>query len=195
MPDIPKDEIKRKIFHLLSLVYIFGYWYIPKIMIILGLSIAIVVVIFFEYFRFKNRRFNNFFKNNFKGFYRPEEADRISGLLGTLSGALLTILMFHNKHMVFVSFLYFTFGDSSAALVGKVFGKNKFFTGKSLEGSLVCFMVCFIIGVFIFDWKFAFLGAVVATIVEAIPWKINDNFWMQIINAGFLSFLSNLMKY
>ena len=195
MVRIPKDEIKRKMFHLLSLIYIFGYWYISKVFVVCGLLIAIIFVIFFEYFRFKNRKFNNFFKNNFKGFYRPEEADKISGLIWTLSGALITILIFRNKYMVFASFLYFAFGDSSAALVGRVFGKNKTFAGKSLEGSLVCLTVCFIIGVFIFDLKFALLGAIVATIVEAIPWKINDNFWMQIINAGFLSFLSNLMTY
>jgi len=195
MAGIPKDEIKRKIFHLLSLIYIIGYWYISKVVIICGLLSAIVMVVFFEYFRFKNLKFNNFFKDNFKGFYRPEEADGISGLIGTLSGALLTVLMFHNKYMVFASFLYFAFGDSSAALIGKVFGKNKIFAGKSLEGSLMCLIVCFVVGVFIFNWKFALIGAVVATIVEMIPWKINDNFWMQIINAGFLSFLSKIMIY
>ncbi|MDR1511676.1 MAG: hypothetical protein LBS15_02770 [Endomicrobium sp.] len=195
MVGIPKDEIKRKMVHLLSLIYVLSYWYVSKVVVVCELFIAIIVVVFFEYLRFKNHRFNNFFKNNFKGFYRPEEANRISGLIGTLVGALLTILMFHNKYMVFTSFLYFAFGDSSAALIGRALGKNKTFAGKSLKGSLACFIVCFIIGIFIFNWKFALIGAVVSTIVEAIPWKMNDNFWMQIINAGFLSFLSKIMTY
>ncbi|MDR1720956.1 MAG: hypothetical protein LBR09_00970 [Endomicrobium sp.] len=193
MVNFPEDEVKRKIFHLFSLIYIFGYWYLSKTTVIYGLVTAMCVVIFFEYLRFKNTRFNDFFKRNFKGFYRSEEAGKMSGLIATLSGALLAILVFHNKYMVFVSFLYFAFGDSAAALVGKAFGRHKIFRGKSLEGSLACLLVCFISGIFIFNWEFALIGAVVATIVEAVPWKIGDNFWMQIINAGFLSFLSGII--
>ncbi|MDR3256076.1 MAG: hypothetical protein LBT18_00200 [Endomicrobium sp.] len=192
MASIPKDEIKRKGFHLVSLIYVFGYWYFPKTTV-WGLIIVIVIVAFCELLRFKIPKFNDFFKNNFKGFYRAEEANKISGLVGTLSGALITMLIFQNKYMVFASFLYFAFGDSSAALVGRSIGKHKIFLEKSLEGSLACFVTCFVVGLFIFNWQFALAGAAIATIVEAIPWKINDNFWMQIINAGLLTALSNIM--
>ncbi|MDR0800813.1 MAG: hypothetical protein LBN01_04780 [Endomicrobium sp.] len=189
---IPRDEIKRKGFHLLSLIYIFGYWYLPKTTIIWGLAVTIAIVILCECLRVKIPKFNAFFKNNFKGFYRPEEAEKISGLLGTLSGALLTVLIFPDRYMVFASFLYFAFGDSAAALAGKAFGRHKTFAGKSLEGSLACFAACFTTGLFIFNWQFALTGAVIAATVEAIPWKISDNFWMQIINAGILTLLSNI---
>jgi dolichol kinase len=194
MVGVLRDEIKRKGFHLLSLIYVFGYWYLSEITVVCGLAIAIVIVVLFEYLRFKILRLNNFFKNNFKGFYRSEEADRISGLTGTLSGALLAILIFPNRYMVFASFLYFVFGDSAAALVGKIFGRHKTFAGKSLEGSLACLTVCFIAGLFIFNWQFALTGAIVAAIVEAVSWKISDNFWMQIINAGVLTLLSYVMS-
>ncbi|OEG69325.1 hypothetical protein ATZ36_02160 [Candidatus Endomicrobiellum trichonymphae] len=194
MVGVPRDEIKRKGFHLLSLIYVFGYWYLSKITVVCGLVIAIVIVVLLEYLRFKILRLNNFFKNNFKGVYRPEEADKISGLTGTLSGALLAILIFPNRYMVFASFLYFVFGDSAAALTGKIFGGHKTFAGKSLEGSLTCLAVCFIAGLFIFNWQFALAGAVIAAIVEAVPWKISDNFWMQIINAGVLTLLSYIMS-
>jgi dolichol kinase len=191
----PRDEIKRKGFHLVSLVYVFGYWYLPKIIIIYSLVIVITIVVFCEYLRFKISSFNNFFKDNFKGFYRLEEIDKISGLLGTLLGALFTIIIFSNRYMVFASLLYFSFGDAFAALIGKVFGRHKTFAGKSLEGSLACFIVCVISGFFLFNLKFTLIGAFIATLVEVIPWKINDNFWMQIINAGVLTILSNVMVY
>jgi dolichol kinase len=194
MISVPRDEIKRKGFHLLSLIYVFGYWYLPKATVVCGLVVAIIIVVLFEYLRFKILRFNDFFKNNFKGFYRHGEADKISGLTGTLSGALLTILIFPDRYMVFASFLYFVFGDSAAALVGKIIGRHKIFSRKSLEGSLSCLAVCFIVGLFIFNWKFALAGAAIAAIVEAIPWKISDNFWMQIINAGVLTLLSYTMS-
>jgi len=193
MAGIPKDELKRKAFHLLSLIYVFGYWYLDKTIVIWGLAAAIAVVGLLELLRFNVPKFNDFFCNNFKGFYRPDEAKKVSGLLGTLSGALIAILLFSNKYMVFASFLYLSFGDSSAALVGKTIGKHKTFFGKSLEGSLACFIACLICGLFIFNWKFALLGAVIATAVEALPWKINDNFWMQIINAAVLTFFSGVI--
>lgn len=199
MVSVPKDELKRKGFHLISLVYVFGYWYLPKEIVIGGLAIAILIVILLELLRFKVPKCNEFFCNNFKGFYRPEEATKVSGLIGTLSGALIAILVFdlffHQKEMVFASFLYLAFGDSIAALVGRTIGKHKLITGKSIEGSIACLLACFIAGLFIFNWKFALAGAVIATIVEAIPWKINDNFWMQIINAGLLTLLAQFMVW
>jgi len=193
MATIPKDEIKRKGFHLLTLIYVFGYWYLEKPVVVWGLAIAIFVVAMLEFLRFKVPACNNFFCKNFKGFYRPEEADKISGLIWTLLGALITALIFPNRYMVMASFLYLAFGDSVAALAGKSFGRHKSFAGKSVEGSIACFIACFIAGLFLFNWKFAFAGALIATIVESIPWKMNDNFWMQIINAGLLTLLSGVM--
>jgi len=194
MANIPKDEIKRKVIHLAILVYVLGYWYFPKNVVVSVMVSVIVVVALCELVRFKSRKVNIFLKNNFKGFYRPQEIYKISGLIGTLSGSLITILLFKNKHVVLTSFLYLIFGDSAAALAGKSIGKHKIMLSeKSLEGSLACFVTCFIAGLFNFNWVFALTGAIVATIVEAIPWKINDNFWIPIINAGFLTTLSNVI--
>ncbi|MDR2860324.1 MAG: hypothetical protein LBV66_00635 [Elusimicrobiota bacterium] len=194
-----KDELKRKGFHLLSLIYIFAYWFLEKKIVIYGLIAAILIVALLEFIRFKIPIFNNFFKKHFKGFYRAEEADKISGLLGTLTGALAAILIFDSifdsKIMVFASFLYLAFGDSFAAIVGKTIGKHKLPTGKTIEGSAACFAACLISGLFLFNFKFAFVGALIATIVESIPWKINDNFWMQIVNAGLLTLLSQFMLW
>ncbi|MDR2818135.1 MAG: hypothetical protein LBB37_01670 [Endomicrobium sp.] len=193
MACIPKDEIKRKSFHLLSLLYVFGYWYLPKNIVILGFSVAMTIVILLEYIRFKFPKINDFFKNNFKGFYRSEEADKISGVIWTLLGAFIAILLFPNKSMVFASLLYLAFGDAAAALVGRTIGRYKISTSKSLEGSFACFTVCFIIGLFLFNIQFALIGAIAATLIEAIPWKLNDNFWIQIINTGILTAISSVM--
>ncbi|MDR3048373.1 MAG: hypothetical protein LBV16_00795 [Elusimicrobiota bacterium] len=190
-----KDELKRKGFHLLLLLYAAGYWYLPRNTVIIGLAMLIFVVGSLEFLRFKVPACNAFFCAHFKGFYRKEEIDKVSGLIGTLAGALLTIIIFQDKYMVLTSFLYLAFGDSSAALVGKTLGKHKSFAGKSVEGSLACFCACFIVGLFLFNWLFALLGAIIAAIIEAIPWKINDNFWMQIINAGLLTALACLIPY
>ena len=195
MVSFPKDELKRKSFHMLLLIYVFGYWYLPKSAVIWGLSIAIFIVAVMELVRLKISACNTFFCNNFKGFYREHEADKVSGILGTLSGALITVILFPNKYMVMGSFLYLAFGDSTAAILGKMFGKHKTFAGKTVEGSLACFAACFIAGLFLFNWQFALAGAFIAMIVEAIPWKINDNFWMQIVNAGMLTLISGAIVW
>jgi dolichol kinase len=193
--DILKDELKRKGFHLLLLIYVAGYWYLDRITVIIGLAIAIFIVALLEILRFKVPACNAFFCSHFKGFYRKEEADKVSALIGTLSGALLTIIIFQDKFMVLASFLYLAFGDSSAALIGRTLGKHKLISGKSIEGSLACFSACLIVGLCLFNWVFALIGAFIATAIEAIPWKINDNFWMQIINAALLTFLAYLIPY
>jgi dolichol kinase len=102
--------------------------------------------------------------------------------------------LFENKNFVLASFLYLAFGDSVAALAGKAWGKHKIYAGKSLEGTLACFIVCFGIGLLILPtWQFAFAGALIAAFIETIPWPLNDNFWMQILNAGILTFLSKVL--
>jgi uncharacterized membrane protein YraQ (UPF0718 family) len=62
MLSVSKDEIKRKGFHLFSLIYVFGYWYLPKTAVVYGLVIAIIIVVLFEYLRFKILRLNDFFQ-------------------------------------------------------------------------------------------------------------------------------------
>ncbi|MDR1122438.1 MAG: hypothetical protein LBL02_00155 [Endomicrobium sp.] len=195
MACIPKDEIKRKSFHLLSLLYIFGYWYLSKNIVIFGLIVVMIIVVLLEYIRFKLSKVNDFFKNNFKGFYRFEEVRKVSGLIWTLSGAFIAIVLFPNKSIVFVSLLCFAFGDTVAALVGRGIGRHKIFTNKSLEGSFACFIVCFIIGLFFFNIQFALIGAISATLTEAIFWKLSDNFWMQIINTGILTAASSVIAW
>jgi dolichol kinase len=199
MNAVLKNEIKRKSFHLLLLIYAFGYWFLDKSVVVWGLLIALAVAALFEITRFRFKTFNRIFKIFFRGLYRPQEANKTSALLGTLTGALLPILFLPDKNMVFASFLYLAFGDSVAALVGKAFGKNRMPHGKSLEGSGACFAACFVVGLFLFNVKFALLGALIAAIVEVMPWDRlplkNDNFWMQIINAVLLTVLSLIIPW
>ena len=58
---VPKDEVKRKGFHMLSLIYVFGYWFLPKNIVIWGLAIAIAIVAILEILRFNAPWFNIFF--------------------------------------------------------------------------------------------------------------------------------------
>ena len=182
----PADEIKRKRFHLLTLLYIAAYWMLPLPVVLGGLGTLIMIVLIGELVRLRVPSFNEWILAALGGVHRAEETQKISGLLWTLSGSLLTMAIYPDRVAVLASLLYLAFGDAGAALFGKRFGKHKLFWGKSLEGSLACFLICLCVGLFLFSFPLALAGALVATLIELIPWPLNDNFWMPLLTTGSL---------
>jgi len=186
----PLDEIKRKSFHLLTLIYIIAYAYLSRQTILVAMGVLIFLVVVTEALRLRFPSFNRKLLKVLGGVHRDNEANSVSGLPWTLSGSFFTMLLFPDKSIVLASLLYLALGDASAALVGKRMGKRKIFWGKTLEGSLACFLVCFMIGLFFFKLPVALAGALAAAIIELFPWALNDNFWMPIISAFALSQIS-----
>lgn len=190
---LPHDEIRRKSFHLLSLLYILAFWLLPRQMVLTGLGILIVLVVLAEVLRLRIPSLNEKLLTVLGGVHRDQEVKALSGLPWTLCGSFLTIFLFPDRTIVLISFLYLAFGDAFAALVGKRLGKHKILGGdKSVEGSLGCFTACYVISLFFFSWPLALLAALLATIVEVIPWPLNDNFWMPLVSASFLTALAPL---
>ena len=68
--------------------------------------------------------------------------------------------------------------------------------GKSIEGNIACLAVCLAIGVIIFitTGKPAFTvilaGAVIASIVQALPLRVNDNITICIISAAAMTLIA-----
>ena len=194
MSFIPQDEIKRKMFHLLMILYIVAYYYLPErtVLIILGTFTVFCAII--EIVRYYNDKFNFFLLRTFSGIYRKSEEYKVAGILWTLIGAIITIVLFENRSCVLASFLFLALGDSAAALFGKAIGRHKIYAGKTLEGSLACFVVCVVVGFIIFQsWQIALIGALIATFIESIPWPLSDNLWMQVANAGVLTALTKYL--
>lgn len=188
MISFPQDEIKRKLFHFSIIFYIAAYYFLPKSTVIIGLIVLIAIAGTVEVVRAHNHKFNALMLKMFSGIYRKSEEHQVTGIVWTLIGAVITIIVFDDKSCVIASFFYLALGDSAAALVGRSIGKHKIYGGKSLEGSFACFIVCLIAGLFIFDsWQLALAGGLIATFVESIPWPLSDNLWMQIVNAGALT--------
>lgn len=196
MDNFPADEIKRKLFHLLTLIYIIFYWFTPVTVVLAGLGITIILVLFFEILRLRHTRFNYWLLSFLGGVHRGHETDKMSGLAFTLAGSFFTILLFFgDKNIVMASFMYLAFGDTFAAIVGKAMGKHKITKDKTWEGSIACFIVCLICGLFFLKWPVAVLGAFIATIIELIPWPVNDNFWMPLVASGTLIFLVSTFHF
>lgn len=194
MVHLPLDEIKRKSFHLLILLYILAYWLLPRPVVLWGFGILITIVIAGELVRLRRPAFNAWLLDTLGGIHREEETKNLSGLPWTLSGSFLTMLLFPNKTIVLISFFYLAFGDAVAALIGKRFGRHRTLWGKTLEGSAACFVACLLIGIFFLPWQTAVLGALCATVIELVPWPLNDNFWMPLFSAFALTMLLPLFK-
>jgi dolichol kinase len=190
----PIDEIKRKSFHLLILLYILAYWALPRTFVLEVFGALILAVITAELVRLRVPVFNRWLLTCLGGIHREEETKGLSGLPWTLSGSFLTMLLFPDRAVVMISFFYLAFGDALAALVGRRFGRHRLVAGKTLEGSMACFVVCLAVGLVFLKLPVAVLGALAATVIEIVPWPLNDNFWMPLFSASALTLLLPFFK-
>jgi dolichol kinase len=119
---------------------------------------------------------------------RPRDKDRF--VLGPVTlglGALLALLLYPSPAAT-IAIYALAFGDGFASLIGKVFGRHRpyFMLGKSLEGSMACFGAVFVTAYGVSrSFKAAFIAALTATLVEALPLEDYDNIALP-ISVGFM---------
>jgi dolichol kinase len=92
-------------------------------------------------------------------------------------GALLALLLYPSP-AASIAIYALAFGDGFASLAGKLFGvlRPRFLCGKSVEGSLACFVAVFIAAYRVSSSvRIAFVAAFTATAVEALPLADYDN--------------------
>ena len=184
-------ELKRKIIHLIGLLIPICYYFFrerdPIAIIILLLLTAIYF--FLELLRLTNKRAQRYFLTHFSSLLRTHEKQKITGTGYYLLSGLLSVSLF-KKELAIACLSFLVLGDMFAAIIGTRFGHNKIIAGKSLEGSLACFIVCLVIGLFIawlfpnyLNLKIIAIGAFVATIVELLPLGLDDNLTIPLISG------------
>ena len=112
---------------------------------------------------------------------RGEESKPTTGAWATL-GILITLLAFKREFAI-PAMLYAQVGDPAAEIIGRSLGRHRLLNNKTLEGSLGCFIVNLVVGlvccqVLPLSPGVAALGALVATLAEAVPLSIGDNLMM-----------------
>jgi dolichol kinase len=188
-------EAKRKLSHWCILIVPACYFFLFSKNLTLGiLGIVILIVSVFEIIRLKNDKLNRALLAAFKGIYRPEEMNRTSTLIYTLSGMFFTIFLFP-KTIAILAILFLTFGDGFAALVGEKWGKHRLYQGtkKTWEGSIANLFTCLIVGI-IFSIFFPEIslrqvlpGAVAVALIEALPLS-KDNILIPVFAALIMTF-------
>jgi diacylglycerol kinase (CTP) len=105
------------------------------------LSLGALIVIPFDVLRLKRPDLNHRIVRVFKAIIRIEEVRTLSGTSFLIMGAFIVVLLFP-KQIAVLSILFLAFGDPSSSIVGVLFGKDKIWGRKSLQGALACFGVC-----------------------------------------------------
>ncbi len=182
-------ELKRKLFHLFSILYIplfyllnkyFGFYYAIGIFLLLS-----IIFLIEEIYRIKFDKKLPFFNV----LYRENDKNKIAAHFYFTIGAMFVFLFFPFD-IACVSLLMTTFGDAFAALIGVRFGRHKIYKEKSLEGSLAEFFVNLLIASIILnDFYVVFSMALTATAVEVFLTKVDDNLGIPLL-SGFVGFLA-----
>jgi dolichol kinase len=182
-------EIKRKLFHHLPLLYMGLYAAFPRWVTQWLLFLALVLLSAVEFLRIRRPEINAWFLARFGGIHRPAEVLHASGIYWTLLGCWATMVIFTNRKIVLAAMGFLVFGDTVAALVGQKYGRKPWpmNPSKTLEGSGGFALASLLWGLLFVRWPVAVLGAAAGAWVEARPLPWNDNFWIPLLSALFLS--------
>lgn len=189
-----KDEVVRKLIHLTSLSIPTIYYFISRE---LALKILIPLTVFFlvaDLIRYFVPPFAKLFYIVFGFLLRKHERDKkkmnLNGATYVLISAVACVLLFP-KVFVVTSFAVLIISDSSAALIGRKFGKHKFLS-KSLEGTATFFVTACIVILLapkvtgdILEYIIGFIAVGIGAIVENISYGFADDNLTIPLSIGF----------
>ena len=180
-----EQEGLRKSTHFLALV-------IPAIYLILphgwavGLMIAAnIFIIGFEIIRLRRWSPWRFLSIIFGQMIRPKEQNgNFTGAVYILLAGLFCILFF-DKYVAATAMTFIIIGDVGSAMVGRRWGKHRLLGSKTLEGSLAFLVIALAATAAIphVPWTVGILGALVATVAEALSIYRDDNLTVP-LSAG-----------
>lgn len=179
-----RHELVRKAIHLTSLSIPVIYFFISKqlaLTLLIPMTAAFIIVdVARYYFAPVSEWFYRWFGWLLRRHEQDEKKKRLNGATNVLISACLCVLLFP-KLITVTAFAILIVSDSTSALVGRRFGKRRFFD-KSLEGS-IAFFVSAVLVVFVapkvafhpLEYVIGIVAAGVGAIVEAISMKVDDN--------------------
>ncbi len=165
--------------HIFNLVIPFTYLFIfeSRFQVLCILVPLTVFAIIIEYLRVHSVIIKKLFGDFLISMLRLHEMDgKYTGATWVFIGSTITIAIFP-KEIAIISLVYMSIGDTVAGLVGRKFGKIKFYD-KTIEGSLAGLIFCLLSGYLVqlsLPMEVVISGAFAAMFIELLPISIDDN--------------------
>lgn len=178
-------EIKRKMFHLCSIIFPVCYLLTSKTTMCIILVAITSVTIYLDISRHYNEKIKWFVDKFFGRFLRIKEASGNRALSGSsymATGLFVSCLLFP-KGLAITSWLVLIISDSFAAIVGMKFG-SPLFNGKSYEGLIAFFVSTVFISImsyYMVGFRTSFFIIMVSSLLTSLveffseQLNINDN--------------------
>ena len=190
-----RDEVYRKLIHLTSLSIPIVYYFITRELALKILIPMTILSIIMDVGRYLYPQIGKFFYMVFGFLLRDHERDNkkrnLNGATYVLISAVVCILIFP-KIFFITAFAVLIVSDSSAALIGRKWGKHKFIF-KSLEGTVAffisgCFVVLFSpkINGTISEYFIGIFAVAVGAIAENISYGWADDNLSIPLSVGFV---------
>lgn len=182
----------RKLWHLFGGIIPLIYLSILRERGIMLLFLAPILIGFllFDILRLKNAEMNEKIFNYLRAIILEKDRNQLNASTYFLLSSFITILLF-KREVAVVAILFMSLGDPAAAITGNRFGKTAIF-GKTLEGSLGCFIFCFFVSLLFFDIWVSLAAALAATLIELLPLKLDDNLLIPPVSGAVLTLLISL---
>jgi diacylglycerol kinase (CTP) len=189
----------RKIWHMSGVFGMFlAYTYLPHAVSLTILVVAWLSFVPFDFLRQKNAALNDWAVHAFKPIMRQSEVKKLAGTTYLLSGVLIVDLIFQ-RPVVGLTLLFLAFADPIASYFGILYGKDKIFGHKSIQGFMAAFFVCAALTfTFLLYHNYmtdrlivvSMLAGLVGAFAELIPvGKLDDNLTLPVMSAIGLSIL------
>ena len=177
-------ELVRKTIHLSSLSIPIVYFFIAKsaaLAILIPLTLAFLAADLTRFFHAPTKKvFGEYFGWLLRMHERDTNARRLNGATYVLLSATICILVFP-KIIAITAFTILIISDTSAALIGRKYGRHKFLK-KSLEGTVAFFLSALIvvavtpkIQYLATEYVIGAIAALCGSLIEALPIAVDDN--------------------
>lgn len=189
-----KLELRRKLFHLGSLLFLAVYLQLGHPTTLYLMSVWLTLIFAVETARLRPGPTRDLIEKVFGAIIREKELKRYTGAFYTSLGVFFVFLFFGTRpQIVSAAILYLAVGDAASALAGKFYGTRHYRIYKdtrSWEGSAAGFAAALACGFAVgLPARLAVAGAVSFSVIDAIPIPPDDNFWIPVVTGTTLLLL------
>lgn len=181
-------KLPRSIFHMFGVAAApAASLFVPSKVFLIAMGLATGLFMAFESARFADRKVNRWFFRYCLRLLRGNEVSRLTGTTYVMVATLICFVAFEHSTAV-MAMAFLAVGDPLSGLVGP-WGRW-WWKGKTVEGHLAFLIPSLAAGWalsrFLFDLSpvISVAGAVIATVVHALPLPVNDNLSIPVGSAA-----------